>query len=189
MPRLNPVLQHLHAFCIWVDTNLPTMKFLIPLVLLIVLSCASEEAPYEISDDYLTLLAGESSKSWKHAQRFNNGTRMNMEGCFLSHEQTFGRGGSVSDNLSQHTDCGESLVGEWKVVKDQKGHFYIRISSKQIPKLMNIEADFKLFKILQLCRDQLTLEYTHRQFSDKLTTFTDVMVPVGTPVEGRDFHW
>ena len=165
------------------------MKFFIPLVFLMVLSCASEPTPYQISNDYLTLLAGDSAKSWKHAQRLNNGTRMNMAGCFLSYEQTFRKNGRVSDNLSQHAGCGESLLGDWKVVKDQKGHFYIRISSEQIPKLMNIEEDFKLFKILQLCQDQLTLEYSHRQFSDNLTTFTDVMVPVGTEVEGRDFHW
>lgn len=165
------------------------MKFFIPFVFLLVFACASEQAPYQISDDHLTLIAGDSAKTWKHARRFNNGTRVNMEGCFLSYEQTFSRNMKVSDNLSQHNGCGESLEGDWKVVRDQKGHFYIRISSKQIPKLMNIEEDFKFFKILQLGDDQLTLEYTHRQFSDELTTFTDEMVPVGTEVEGRDFHW
>lgn len=114
---------------------------------------------------------------------------MNMDGCFLKYEQAFDRQGGVADNLSKHSGCGESLIGEWKVVKDQNGHYYIRIESDQIPDLMNIEDDFKRFKILQLSEEQMTLTYTHRQFSNTLTTFVDVMVPVGTEVVDRDFHW
>jgi hypothetical protein len=114
---------------------------------------------------------------------------MNMGDCFLSHRVTYSSDMSMHNNSGEHRDCGETLSGTWKFAKDQKGHYYIKIESSQLPTLMNIEDDFKLFKILQLTEEQMTLQYNHQQFSNKVTTITDIYVPEDRIVENREFHW
>lgn len=153
-------------------------------------ACAkSQTSPYQLPPDHIGLIAGDSSKTWKLAARFNNKTRMNMAGCFLNYQQTFAIDKTVSDNLEEFRDCGKSLIGIWKIAKDKNQNYYIKITSERIPELMNIEEDYKLFKVLELTNDQLTLQFRHKQFSNKTTTITDILVPSTLNVEGRDFHW
>ena len=153
-------------------------------------SCAkSDTSPYQLPTDHIQLIAGDSMKIWKLAARFNNKTRMNMAGCFLNYQQTFSVNRTVKDNLEDFRDCGKSLIGTWKVVKDQNQNYYIKITSDRIPELLKIEENFKLFKVLHLSDDELRLQFRHKQFSEKITTITDILVPSDLPIEGRDFHW
>ncbi|MTI29252.1 lipocalin family protein, partial [Xanthovirga aplysinae] len=154
------------------------------------LSCSkAKKEPYKIPENAFSLIAGESGKTWKLARRFNGKTRMNMGDCFLSFRQTFKPDLSVMDNSGKNKDCGESLIGTWRLTKDKKENYYIKIISDQIPRLMNIEEDYKYFKILHVSEDQLTLQFRHKQFSNKERTMTDIYVPEEMEVEGRDFHW
>ena len=154
-------------------------------------SCAepSPEEPYTLPENALTLLSADSTKTWKLARRFNDKTRMNMGDCFLYYRQTYQSDMTLYDNNGEQRDCGETLRATWKFVKDEKGNCYVKWSSEQLPQLMNIEKDYKYFKILHLSADQLTLQFQHKQFSNKTTTITDFYVPEGVSVEGRDFHW
>ena len=160
------------------------------LLLLLLLGCSSaEEPPFVLPSSAKQLLAGDSTKVWKLAQRFNNRTRMNMGDCFLSYRQTFFSGGMVRDNNGEVKGCGETLEAKWTFVKSQQGYYYLRLESEEIPTLMNIEDDFKLFKVLDLTEESMTLQFQHAQFSDKTTTITDFLVPEDVNVEGRTFHW
>ena len=114
---------------------------------------------------------------------------MNMGDCFLSHRETYRLDMTMFNNSGDNMDCGETLHAKWDFAKDKSGNYYIRIESKQLPELMNIEEDYKLFKLLRLNEEQMTLQFNHRQFSNKLTTITDIYVPEHVNVEGRDFHW
>ena len=153
-------------------------------------SCAESppEEPYALPENALTLLSSDSTKTWKLARRFNDKTRMNMGDCFLSYRQTYQSDMTLYDNNGEQRDCGETLHATWKFVKDKKGNCYVKWSSAQLPQLMNIEKDYKYFKILHLSADQLTLRFRHK-FSNKVSTITDFYVPEGASVEGRDFHW
>lgn len=153
-------------------------------------SCAEPppEEPYALPENALTLLSSDSTKTWKLARRFNDETRMNMGDCFLAYRQTYQSDMTLHDNNGEQRDCGETLQATWKFVKDRKGNFYVKWSSAQLPQLMNIEKDYKYFKILHLSADQLTLRFRHKFFS-KTTTITDFYVPEGASVERRDFHW
>ena len=161
------------------------------LLVVIILACSEAEKPppYAIPENAGLLVAGDSGKTWKLARRFNDGTRMNMGDCFLAYQQTYQPNMVVSDNNGENGDCGASLVGTWKFAKDEVGHYYIKISSDQLPELMNIDKDSKYFKILHVSADQLTLQFSHRQFSNKATIITDILVPENVSVADRDFHW
>ena len=113
---------------------------------------------------------------------------MNMGDCFLRNRQTYSLDHSIRDNSGEHADCGESLLARWRFVKDKEQNYYLRWQSTQLPDLLNIEEDFKLFKVLQLSSEQMTLEFYH-QFGSKQGKITDVYVPENVKVEGRDFHW
>ncbi|MEQ8549993.1 MAG: lipocalin family protein [Cyclobacteriaceae bacterium] len=154
------------------------------------LSCSKpEEPPYELPTNAKFLLTSDSTKTWKLARRFNNKTRMNMGDCFLSHRETYKRDMTMQNNSGEHRDCGETLSATWKFAKDKKGNYYIQISSKQLPELMNIDQEYKLFKILRLSEEQMTVQFQHKQFSNKTTTITDIFVPENVSVEDREFHW
>ena len=112
-----------------------------------------------------------------------------MGDCFLSYRATYTRAMAMNDNSGEHKGCGETLNASWKFAKDQKGNYYVRIESPQLPELLNIEKEFKLFKVLELSEDQLTLQFSHKQFSDKITTITDILVPENTSIKDREFHW
>ena len=161
------------------------------LMLITAFACSEAEKPppYTIPENAGVLVAGDSGKTWKLARRFNDGTRMNMGDCFLSYRRTYRPDMTVRDNNGEHYDCGESLVGTWKFAKDEAGNYYIKISSDQLPELMNIDQDFKYFKILRVAADQLTLQFSHRQFSNKATIITSILVPEDSPVADREFHW
>lgn len=112
-----------------------------------------------------------------------------MGDCFLSHRETYSSDMAMYNNSGEHRDCGETLNATWKFAKDKKGNYYIRIESNQLAELMNIEKDYKLFKVLQLTDEQMTLQFNHKQFSSKKTTITDIYVPENVNVKDREFHW
>ena len=166
------------------------MRILFFLTFIIYLSCSSAPAePYALPENAIALIAGSSSKTWKLAKRTNDGNRMNMGDCFLSYRQTFSNDMTVTDNNSEQKDCGESIQAKWKIIQDEEGHSFIQLTSSQIPELMNIEEDFKNFKILHLEEDKMKIAFYHRQFSDKWRTIVDYLIPENVVVEDRDFHW
>lgn len=160
------------------------------LFLMLILSCSEPpKPPYTLPNNAIKLISGENSKTWKLAKRTNNGDRMNMGGCFLSFRQTFRSDMTVSDNNGEQRDCGESLHAKWELIKDEKGHNFIKMTSPQIPALLNIEEEFKNFKILHLAENEMKIAFYHKQFSDRTTTIVDYLVPEDVHVEDRDFHW
>ncbi|MEQ9299035.1 MAG: lipocalin family protein [Cyclobacteriaceae bacterium] len=166
------------------------MKYLIILIGMAVASCAEpEKPPFELPADAMSLLTGDSSKSWKLARRFNNKTRMNMGDCFLEHRDTYKADFTMHNNSGAQSDCGETLNASWKFTKDKKGNSYIRWTSDQLPQLLNIDKNYKSFKILELSEEQMTLQFSHKQFSDKTTIITDIWVPEDASIEDREFHW
>ncbi len=163
------------------------------LVILIVVlsftSCTkSSKKPYILPDNAISLLAGETGKTWKLAWRYNNGTRMNMRGCFLSYRATYSPDMMFRDNNGDHQDCGLTLLGNWEITKDKKGNPYIKLTSDQLPDIMHIDKNYKFFKILKLDKDTLRIQFRHKQFSSK-STFVDTFVSEHIKIEGRDFHW
>lgn len=153
-------------------------------------ACSTKEKPpYMLPQHAKSLLAGDSAKTWKLARRFNNGTRMNMGDCFLAHRETYRSDMTMHNNSEENKGCGNTLHATWKFTKDEKGNYYIKMSSKQLPDLMKIDQDYKLFKILRLSEEQMTLQFHHKQFSNKTTTITDIYVPEHISVKGREFHW
>lgn len=160
------------------------------LTILLMISCSEvEKIPFEPPANAAELISGKDGKTWKLARRFNNGTRMNMGDCFLSYRATYRPDRTMNDNNGEQSDCGPTLKAQWSIVKSEKGHSYVKIDSDQLPDLMGIEDTYKVFKILQLSEDQMTLQFSHRQFSSKKTKMIDVYVPENVEVKGREFHW
>lgn len=162
------------------------------LILFVFLSAchnSEEKEPYILQANAQKLLTNDSVKTWKISRRFNDGIRMNMGDCFLSYRIAYAADGKVQDNNAQHSDCGPSLTAQWKFVKDAKKNHYIKFNSPQLPELLGIDKKYKYFKVLHLSADELIIEYSHRQFSDKLRTVTDHYVPEHIKVEDRAFHW
>ena len=112
-----------------------------------------------------------------------------MGDCFLSHREIYSSDMTMRNNSGEHKGCGKNLEATWKFAKDKEGNYYVRIESKQLPELMNIEQDYKLFKVLRLTDEQMTLQFHHKQFSSKTTTITDIYVPENVNVKDREFHW
>ncbi|MGB3182005.1 MAG: hypothetical protein WBB45_11480 [Cyclobacteriaceae bacterium] len=170
----------------------PYPVYLIWLLVLGGLCACSEEPekdPFVLPDNATTLLSGDSTKTWKLARRFNNGTRMNMGDRFLSYRITYRADKTLQDNNGEQSDCGPTLAGTWKFARDKSGSPYLKWHSPQLPELMNTDTPEKTFRILGLQEDQLVLKYSHRQFSDKKTFITDVLVPQDATIEDREFHW
>lgn len=164
-------------------------KYLL-LILIASSSCSGPEKPvYELPENAWFLISADSTKTWKLAKRYNDGTRMNMGVCFLAYRQQFSRDSTMADNAGETGECGETLLAQWKIVKDRKGNAYIKLSSDQIPQLMQVDENYKYFKVLQLSEDELVLEYKHRQYGSKSRTINDHYVPQDVAVEDRDFHW
>ena len=157
---------------------------------IVTVSCAEPpKEPYALPENATNLITGDSTKTWKLARRFNSGTRMNMGDCFLSYRQTYRSDRSMHDNSGEQSDCGETLNATWQFVKDKSNNYYLKLVSDQLPALMNIDQDHKFFKILHLSEEQMTLQFSHKQFSNKATLITDVYVPEHVSVEDREFHW
>ena len=135
------------------------------------------------------LLTNDSVKVWKLARRYNNETRMNMGDCFLVHRQHFSASNSFKTSSNGRSDCGRDLVAQWNFVKDQNGFSYIKLSSDQIPELMNIDEEFKLFKIKHLADTLMVLSFYHAQTTQTQTTMVDYLVPESASIKDRDFHW
>ncbi len=157
---------------------------------MLIVSCAEpQKEPYMLPDHAESLIAGDSAKTWKLARRFNNKTRMNMGDCFLLYRQTYQSDMTMHDNNGEHSDCGPTLNATWKFAKDERGNYYVKWNSKELPEVMHIEQDYKFFKILRLSEEQMTLQFSHKQFSNKTTIITDIYVPEYVSVEDREFHW
>lgn len=168
------------------------MKYLIILSFLGVFSScnSNKENPiYELPAHAQSLLTNDSSKTWKLAKRINNGTRMNMGDCFLSHRDTYMSNSTMHNNAGENRDCGETLRAKWSFTKDKSGNYYIKWKSKQLPELLNTDKDSKYFKILTLTDSLMILQFYHAQFSNKKTQITDYYVPEGTVIPDRAFHW
>lgn len=164
-------------------------KFLI-FISAILFSCSGPEKPvYQLPENFTSLISADSTKTWKLAKRANDGTRMNMGDCFMAYRQTFAVDSTMRDNAGDTRDCGVTLLATWKIVKDKKGNSYIKLQSDQLPELLQIDEDYKFFKVLQLSEEELVLEYKHKQYGNKSRTITDYYVPENIKVEDRDFHW
>ncbi len=163
-----------------------------PVILIAVLSfisCTkSSKKPYTLPDNPIALLAGKTGKTWKLAWRYNNGTRMNMRGCFLSYRATYSPNMMFKDNNGDHENCGSTLLGNWEIIKGKKGNSYIKLTSDLLPDIMNIDKKYKFFKILKLHRDTLRIQFRHKQFSST-STFVDTFVSEHIGIKDRDFHW
>jgi len=158
-------------------------------ILIFCSSCSEPTPPYVLPINAIELITSNANKTWKLAKRTNNGDRMNMGDCFLSYRQTYNSDMTVSDNNSAHHNCGDSLHAVWELIKDEDGHNYIKMTSPEIPALLNIEEDYKLFKILELEENRMKIAFYHKQFSDRTTTIIDYLVPDHIVVGDRDFHW
>ncbi len=163
---------------------------LIVLICHVLFACEGEpEIPFELPKNPKSLLAGDSAKTWKLARRFNNGTRMNMGDCFIAYRQTFKYNKEFITSSVGRSDCGESMVGQWSLARDAKGFSYLKLESNQIPHMMNIEEDFKLFKIKMLSDSLLVVQFNHAQTTKKQTSLVDYFVPEDVKVDDRNFHW
>ncbi|KZS41708.1 hypothetical protein AWE51_20130 [Aquimarina aggregata] len=157
------------------------------LMIIISTSC-SQKTNYKLPKNAKELLAGEKGKTWKISKRINEGTRMNMRGCFLSYRITYNPDGNMKDNNEEQEDCGPSLRGNWQILENKNGISYIKWTSNDIPEILNMKSNHKYFKILKLTKDTLELQHRHKQFSSK-TTFIDLFVPEHSKIKNRDFHW
>ncbi len=162
---------------------------IIILIMLLSIGCSEEEkTKFQAPKNIKQLIAGDSSKTWKLARRYNGRTRMNMGDCFLKYRQTFTVSGDVYDNNSANSNCGESLKGIWSIVKDTNNVTYIRIESSLIPELFKIDQEYKDFKIFYANQDSLQLSFYHTQYGQG-HVISDYLVTESTEVDDRDFHY
>jgi len=144
--------------------------------------------PYQLPKNAVKLISGNSGKKWKIAWRYNNQTRMNMSGCFLTYRITYLPNMTMKDNNSDHNNCGNSLTGNWEILTSKKGKSYIKWFSNELPEIMNINQNYKFFKILKITEDTLQLQYRHKQFSSE-SVFVDTFVTEHIVIKDRNFHW
>ena len=107
----------------------------------------------------------------------------------MAYRQTYLSDMTMHDNNGESANCGETLNATWKFIRDQGDNYYIKLNSKQLPALMNIEEDYKFFKITHLSEEQMIVQFNHKQFSNKTTLITDTYVPEHVSVEDREFHY
>lgn len=135
------------------------------------------------------LIAGEHSKTWKLATRYNNNTRMNMGDCFLSYRVTYSRDMKVTDNNSENEDCGESLDAIWSIYENDEGQAYVKLKGPKVKELLKQDKNYKFFKLIALDSNLMVVEFKHAQYGSKATKIIDSLVPETIKVEGRKFHW
>ncbi len=189
-----PVLCFLNYLHLYILTSLGLTnvkiinKFSVSLLLLIIASCNNTpKPPYFAPDNAAQLIAGDSVKTWKLAKRFNDGHRMNMGACFLSYRVSYFTNGTSRDNNDQNLDCGESLAATWELFSNQDGSF-IKLTSDQMPLLLNQEDNYKYFRINSVSDSILVLQYRHKQYANYSTLIVDYLVPENQGVKDRDFH-
>ncbi|WP_462248076.1 lipocalin family protein [Ekhidna sp.] len=160
------------------------------LILFFLFGCSNQsDENFTLPDNAQSLISSDSSKTWKIARRFNNGTRMNMGDCFLAHRQTFSSSNTFTTSSSGRSDCGNDMSGKWSLARDENGTAYIKLESEQIPEMLNIKDDFKYFRIKALSDTLMVLQFNHAQTTKKTTTLVDYFVPEGVKVDDREFHW
>ena len=153
------------------------------------MSCSEPQAThYTPPSNIQSLIAGDYSKVWMLAKRFNGKVRMNMEGCFLTYRQKFYKNKIVHDTNGEQANCGETLIGLWELTNDRIGNHYIKIRSEQYKRLMGRDSGFVEFKILYASKDSLTLSFIHNQFGT-VRRITDHFVTEDVVILDRDFHW
>jgi len=153
--------------------------------LIILSSCSSEK--FELPQNAEELLTNNSSKTWKLAERYNDGYRMNMGDCFLAYRVTYNSNGITTDNNAENEDCGESMEAKWSFYTNDNGA-YIKWDGEKIKTLMNQENDYKFFKIKALSDTLLVIRFKHKQFGNKERTIEDHLVPEHIDVKGRNYH-
>lgn len=159
-------------------------------LLALLVSCQSDkDETFLLPSNANQLIAGEHSKTWKLATRYNNNTRMNMGDCFLSYRVTYSSDKSVTDNNSEHEDCGESLDTNWSTYENDEGQAYIKLKGPKVKELLNQDKDYKFFKLIALDSNLMVVEFKHAQYGSKATKILDSLVPETVNVEGRKFHW
>ena len=160
------------------------------MVCILVMSCSNDKKPpFQLPENAAEIIAGDSSKTWKLARRFNNKTRMNMGDCFLSYRSTYLTNGLMHDNNGEQENCGETLTANWSLYHSKEKYPYIKLKGEKLKELMHLDHDYKFFKILDLSDSLMILEFKHKQFSSKKTTIVDIYVPEHLPVKDRNFHW
>lgn len=158
------------------------------IVLIIVCACSEKKmANFALPESADKMIAGDSAKSWMLASRYNGGHRMNMGDCFLSYRIRYAANGNLKDNSGEHHNCGPTLNGLWKAFQNDHGSF-IKWQSAQLPELLGTDEDYKYFRILNLTKDSMALQYTHKQYGNTERKIIDYLVPEGTQVPDRDFH-
>ncbi len=165
-------------------TSLKTFIFI--LICASLFSCTSKE-PYQLPKNAKELLTGKTGKNWKIAWRHNNGTRMNMSGCFLSYRITYLPNKTLMDNNGDYKNCGESLSANWEIVTNKDGKSYVKWIGDQLSELLNTPKNYKYFKILKITEDTLELQHRHKQFSTE-STFIDTYVTEHIKIKDRNFH-
>ena len=161
---------------------------LLALGFILIASCKKDHKPFILPENAQSLLHGDSLKTWKIARRYNNDVRMNMGPCFLNYRQTFNSDYTVEDNNAENRECGPSLKGKWDLKKGPQGDSYIKISSPDIPKILNSDKDYKYFKILKLTQDTLKLSFKHTQYGNTSRRITDILVREDLDIGDRYFH-
>jgi len=158
------------------------------LLAILILSCnGQDKEAFVAPQNAVQLISGDSTKTWKLAKRFNDGHRMNMGDCFLSYRVTYSKEMTMSDNNAQNANCGDSLEANWTLITNESGSF-IKLTGQKISELLNIDEDYKYFRINALSKDTLVLQFKHMQFSSNSTIIIDYLVPENALVKDRDFH-
>ncbi|MBO6608014.1 hypothetical protein [Psychroserpens sp.] len=159
-------------------------------LLTLLVSCESDKNDiFLLPANANRLIAGEHSKTWKLATRYNNNIRMNMGDCFLSYRVTYSRVMNITDNNSEHEDCGESLNAIWSTYENDEGQAFIKLKGPKVKALLNQDNDYKFFKLLALDSTLMVVEFKHAQYGSKATKIIDSLVPEHIKVDGRKFHW
>lgn len=165
------------------------MKIHLLIFSLLILSCDIQKKEiFHLPENATELISGDTIKTWKLAKRFNNGHRMNMGDCFLSYRISYSRDSKMRDNNAENVDCGNSLEADWKIITNENGSF-IKLTGEKLPELLNIDKDYKYFKINALSENILVLQFRHKQFSTSSTIIVDHLVPENVVVEDRNFHY
>lgn len=164
--------------------------FFILLSLLILNACGESKPPLQLPQNAAQLLAGDSSKIWMLAQRYNGGVRVSMGPCYMGFRQIFRTDGTFSDNNGeQEASCGETMRGSWSLRHDKANNPYLTLKSSLIPKALGIDKDFKDFQIIEISDKKLVLRFKHALFTNKTTVIEDTYVPADEELNDRYFHW